>query len=67
MAVSSEKLDIIEHDNFYQAERCCNEMLKWWLRIDPTASWGKLFTVIESLAVFSGEAVEGRMHVCIPH
>ena len=26
--------------------------------MDPTASWGKLFTVIESPAVSSGEAVD---------
>ena len=58
LGVASEKLDIIEHDNFHQAEPCCNEMLKWWLRVDPTASWGKLFTVIESPAVSSGQAVD---------
>ena len=53
----SERLDVIEHDNFYQAEPCCNAMLKWWLQVDPTASWGKLFTVIESLAVSSSQAI----------
>ena len=36
---------------------CCNQMLEKWLEEDPTASWGKLFTVIESLALSSGEAV----------
>ena len=51
LGVASERLDIIEHDNHYRAELCCNDMLKWWLRVDPTASWGKLFTVIESPAV----------------
>ena len=30
---------------------CCNQMLKKWLEMDTTASWGKLFTVIESPAV----------------
>ena len=55
--VASEKLDLIEHDNFYQAESCCNEMLKWWLGVDPTAAWGKLFTVIESPAVSSSQAI----------
>ena len=58
LGVASEKLDIIEHDNFYRAEPCCNDMLKKWLRVDPTASWGKLFTVIESPAVSSSEAVD---------
>ena len=37
---------------------CCNQMLKKWLEVDPTASWGKLFTVIESTAVSSGQAVD---------
>ena len=30
---------------------CCNQMLKKWLEMDSTASWEKLFTVIESRAV----------------
>ena len=29
----------------------CNEMLEKWLKKDTTASWRKLFTVIESPAV----------------
>jgi len=47
------ELDIIECDKFYQTKCCCNAMLKKWLEMDTTASWGKLFTVIESPAVFS--------------
>ena len=30
---------------------CCNQMLEKWLVTDTTASWGKLFLVIESPAV----------------
>ena len=44
-------LDVIEHDNHYKARECCNAMLKEWLQVDTTASWRKLFTVIESPAV----------------
>ena len=44
-------LDIIEHDNHYKARECCNAMLKEWLQVDTTASWRKLFTVVESPAV----------------
>ena len=51
LGVTSEKLDIIEHDNRDKAEPCCNDMLKWRLRVDPTASWGRLFTATESPAV----------------
>ena len=58
LGLPSEDLDIIEHDNFHQTRDCCIEMLKRWLRVDHTASWGKLLTVIESPAVSSGEAVD---------
>ena len=43
--------DIIEHDHMHKATRFCNAMLKKWLEMDTTASWSKLFTVIESPAV----------------
>ena len=39
LGVASERLDIIEHDNHNKAELCCNEMLRWWLRVDLNASW----------------------------
>ena len=65
LGLPSEKLDIIKQDNFHQSEQCCNEMLQWWLRVNPTASWGKLFTVIESPAVSSGEAVNKGDYFCI--
>ena len=45
------KLKIIEYDNRDKAEPCCNAMLEKWLQVDTTASWRKLFTVIESPAV----------------
>ena len=34
---------------------CCNQMLKKWLEVDPTASWKKLFIAIDSPAVSSGQ------------
>ena len=49
----SETLNIIEHDHRDKAERCCNAMLEKWLQVDTTASWGKLFTVIELSAISS--------------
>jgi len=53
LGLPSERLDIIECDKFYQTEGCCNAMFTWWLRANPSASWEKLFTVIESPAVSS--------------
>ena len=58
LGLPSGALDIIQYDNHDKAEPCCNDMLKKWLQVDPTASWGKLFTVIESPAVSSGEAID---------
>ena len=46
-----EILNIIEHDHRDKAVPCCNAMLEKWLQVDTSASWSKLFAVIESLAV----------------
>ena len=51
LGLSNERLKIIEYDNRDKAEPCCNDTLIEWLRMDTTATWGKLFTVIESPAV----------------
>ena len=47
----SETLNIIECNHIFQVDLCCNAMLEKWLQVHTTASWGKLFTVIESSAV----------------
>jgi len=52
------RLDIIEHDNYHKAELCCNAVLEEWLEVDPSASWNKLLSVIQSPAVSSNQAVE---------
>ena len=44
-------LDIIEHDHKHRATHCCDAMLEEWLEVDATASWRKLFSVIESPSV----------------
>ena len=49
----SETLNIIERNHMFQVDLCCNAMLGKWLELDTSASWGKLFTVIESPAVTS--------------
>lgn len=51
--LSSEKLKIIQYDCMDKAEACCNETLRYWLRIDATATWRKLLDVIKSPAVDS--------------
>jgi len=49
-------LDIIKYDNKDKAEPCCDAVLEEWLEVDPSASWEKLFKVIESPAVSSDQA-----------
>ena len=56
LGLPSGTLDIIEHDNHHKAIPSCNAMLKKWLEVDPSASWEKLFKVIESPAVSSDQA-----------
>ena len=51
-------LDIIEHDNYHKAESCCHAVLEKWLEVDPSASWNKLLSVIQSPAVSSDHATE---------
>jgi len=52
------RLDIIEHDNYRKAEPCCDAVLEEWLEVDSSASWNKLLSVIQSLAVSSDQAAE---------
>jgi len=44
-------LDSIEYDHAHKAESCCNAVLEKWLDVDSSASWKKLFEVMESPAV----------------
>ena len=55
----SETLDGIELDYRNQVIPCCWAMLEKWLEMDTTASWSKLFTAIESLAVVTSAPVKG--------
>ena len=56
-------LDIIEYDNPFKARECCNAMLKKWLQVDTTASWGKMFTVIESPAVSTSDRGDLSLYI----
>ena len=59
-------LDIIEVDNI-KATHCCNAMLKKWLEMDITASWGKLLTVIESPAVLHTQLTDKEVFKKLYH
>ena len=56
LGLPCETLDIIEQDNVYRSVPCCNTMWNKWLKMDTSASWEKLFKVIESPAVSSDQA-----------
>ena len=58
LGLPSGELKAIEAGYPTNVRWCCNQMFKKWLEVDPTASWGKLFTVIESPAVSNGKAVD---------
>ena len=53
LGLTTGRLDIIGVDYPLRVEDRCNQMLQYWLEQDPTASWGRLLTVIESLPVSS--------------
>ena len=45
----NETLSIIQEDNPHSVTKRCNAMLSKWLEMDDTsASWQKLFTVIDN-------------------
>ena len=58
LGLPSGELKAIEAGYPTNVKWCCNQMLEKWLEIDPTASWGKLFTAIESPAVSSDPATD---------
>ena len=45
------ELQAIEAGYPTNVQWCCNRMLEKWLEMDTTASWDKLFTVLESSAL----------------
>ena len=51
LGLLSGEMEAIEAEYPTNVKWCCNQMLEKWLEVDPTASWGKLLTVIESPAV----------------
>ena len=55
LGLPSGELKAIEAGYPTNVKWCCNQMLKKWLEVDPTASWKKLFTAIDSPAVSSSQ------------
>ena len=45
------EIQAIEYGQSTMPQVCCNEMFIKWLELDTHASWGKIFTAIDSPAV----------------
>ena len=65
LGLPSGTLCIIELNNMRKATHCCNVMLNEWLKMDFTASWRKLLTVIESPAVSSSVPNRGMYSIVV--
>ena len=51
LGLSSKVLQVIEAAHPTSSTRSCNQMLENWLKLDSTATWKKLFSILESSAV----------------
>ena len=66
LGLSSGKLKAIEAGYPTNVKWCCNQMLEKWLEVDPSASWEKIISVIESPAVSNnGQAVDKGMQLVV--
>ena len=58
LSLPTGELNAIEAGYPTNIKWCCDKMLEKWLEVDPTASWRKMFTVIESPAISSAPMQE---------
>ena len=70
-------LDVIQYNHSFQAEACCTEMFKTWLKKDTDASWSKLANALRAPSVklyvladtiekqFAGKAVKTHIVIAI--
>ena len=55
LGIPTEILDVMEADNPTNLEKCCNDMLKHWLKFDAEASWNKIVKAIDSPPVAAAD------------
>ena len=65
LGLPSGELKAIEAGYPTNVKWCCNQMLEKWLEVDTTASWGKLLTVIKSLAFAMSYNAQGNDYICM--
>ena len=61
LGLPSGELKAIEAGYPTNVKWCCNQMLKKWVEMDTTASWGKIFAVIGSPAVSCSAHDKGEL------
>ena len=47
----SGKLDVIEANSSKNVEECCTNMFKYWLDVEPTATWNKLILALKEIGL----------------
>lgn len=57
LGLPNNMLDIIEEDYRFRVVSRCNAMFNHWLELDTNASWKKIFSVIESSAMFKARVL----------
>ena len=61
LGIPNTRLDIINLGNHYVEEKF-QKMLMDWLKVDPSATWRKIITVIDGLEVVHGKIFSTRLH-----
>ena len=62
LGMSSWQLDIIKEDNLDSCKKRCQEMLKKWIELDVSASWGKLVNAVNKIHTNLTVSVKGTYH-----
>jgi len=60
LGLPDSKMNIIQANNPNNVQRCCNEMLAEWLKVDLDPSWKKLLDAIESSVVSSQQIINAQ-------
>ena len=67
LGLSDPDLKVIRADHPTSTRDCCNNMFRFWLQVDPAASWEKVFNAIDSLAMSSGTYLRTYVHTAITY
>jgi len=60
LGLPDSKMNIIQANNPNNVQRCCNEILAEWLKVDLDPSWKKLLDAIESPVISSQQIINAQ-------